>query len=147
MAGELVAVGQSTMQVACVYVGRMLCGFDIQHVQEIKKYSEVTSVPLSSPDIRGIMNLRGQIVTLVDMSVKLAIPTQTNHQRQIVIVNWEGEYIGFLVDNISDVLTVQQRHILPPPSNIKGAQGKFFQGIYHFKKELLGIIDIDAVLS
>jgi len=142
-----VALPQSHIQLACAYVGTMLCGFDIQHVQEIKKYTEVTNVPLSPPDIRGIMNLRGQIVTLIDLNVKLNLPTKGDQERKIIIVNWDSEYIGFLVDKISDVFTVQRERISPPPPNIKGAQGRYFRGIYHLKKDLIGIIDMDAAIS
>ncbi|MFP4034238.1 MAG: chemotaxis protein CheW [Desulfovermiculus sp.] len=142
-----VALGPAQIQLACVYVGSMLCGFDIQHVQEIKKHTEVTNVPLSPPYIRGIMNLRGQIVTVIDMSIKLNLPSRENEQRKIVIVNWDGEFIGFLVDRISDVFTIQQDKIKPPPSNIQGAQGRYFQGVYHLKNDLIGLIDIDAVIA
>jgi purine-binding chemotaxis protein CheW len=125
----------------------MLCGFDIQYVQEIKKYSEVTNVPLSPPEIRGIMNLRGQIVTLIDLNVKLNLPAKDERERKIVIVNWDQEYIGFLVDKISDVFTVPTEKVTPPPPNIKGAQGRYFRGIYHLKNDLIGIIDMDAAIS
>ena len=147
MAEEQIALEQSHIQLACVYVGPMLCGFDIQYVQEIKKNTEVTSVPLSPAYIRGIMNLRGQIVTLIDLNVKLQLSVREKSDRKFVIVNWGDEYIGFLVDEISDVITVQRRSIIPPPSNIKGAQGKFFHGIYHLKNDLIGLIDIEAVLK
>ena len=147
MKDEMIALQQSHIQLACVYIGPMLCGFDIQFVQEIKKNTEVTSVPMSPDFIRGIMNLRGQIVTLIDLNVKLEMPVRKNEDRKFVIVNWNDEFIGFLVDEISDVLTVQRDKILPPPSNVKGAQGKYFQGIYHLQNELIGIIDIEAILK
>ena len=142
-----VALATPQMQLACVYVGSMLCGFDISYVQEIKKYGQVTNVPMSPEHIHGIMNLRGQIVTLIDLNVKLDLPANRNEQRKIVITSWENEQMGFLVDEVADVWTIRKEKIKAPPSNIKGAQGRYFQGIYHAEAELIGIIDMAAAVS
>ncbi len=144
---DVVDLGQSTLQLACVYIGPMLCGFDIQHVQEIRKFTEVTEVPSSPAHICGIMNLRGQIVTVIDLGVKLDLFLEQEHQKQIVIVNWNQEYIGLLVDEIFDVVNVAREKILPAPANIKGTHGKYFHGVYHFKEDLIGIIDLDVAIS
>ena len=138
---------QYSIQLACAYIGPMLCGFDIQHVQEIKKHTEITSVPLSLNHIYGIMNLRGQIVTVIDLGVKLNLFAQDRQEKQIVIVNWNKEYIGLMVDEIFDVLTIEKEKILPAPANIQGTQGKYFQGIYHFEKDLIGIINMDVAID
>lgn len=94
------------------------------------------------------MNLRGQIVTVIDLGRKLGMsPVKNSEENRITIVNWNDEFVGLLVDKISDVVTAAKEDIMPPPSNIKGAQGKYFQGVIKKDEHLIGVLEIDAVLQ
>lgn len=141
-------VNQDIIQLSCFYVGNALSGIDINQVQEINKELEMTRVPLSPEYVLGIMNLRGKIVTIIDLGKKLGLNQgKRSDKSRIIILNWNDEYVGFFVDRIADVVMANTKDIASPPSNIKGLRGKYFQGVYHYKKELVAILDTDAVLS
>lgn len=136
------------VQLSCFYIGEVLCGVDINTVQEINKNLEITRVPLAPEYVVGIMNLRGQIVTIIDLGKKLELTSaRVTEKTRVIIVRWEGENIGLLVDSITDVVMAKSKEIMPPPSNIKGAKGKYFLGVYKNGSELVGVLDIDSVLS
>jgi purine-binding chemotaxis protein CheW len=108
---------------------------------------DITRVPQSHECVRGILNLRGQIVTIIDLGQRLGLAsTDLDKESRNIIVNSKGEYIGLNVDKLSDVVQAQWDTVEPPPANIGGVQGKFFLGVYKTEKELIGILDIDEVL-
>ncbi|MCP4023923.1 MAG: chemotaxis protein CheW [Desulfobacteraceae bacterium] len=130
------------------YVGGALCGINILNIQEINKHFDITQVPQSADYINGILNLRGRIVTIIDLSKKLGLSAvaKTKDNRNI-IVNSEDEHIGLLVDSISDVVSTTLDALEPAPSNIGGVKGKFFQGVLKTEQKLIGILDINEVLK
>ncbi|MFO8031228.1 MAG: chemotaxis protein CheW [Desulfohalobiaceae bacterium] len=141
-------VESGTIQLSCFYISNVLCGVDINSVQEINKNLDLTTVPLAQEYVLGIKNLRGQIVTVIDPGRKLQLrPAAISSQSRIIIIRWNEEYVGLMADSITDVLAAQISEIVPPPSNIKGAKGKFFQGVYKAGQELVGILDIDALCA
>jgi len=139
---------ESTVQFVCFYVGEVLCGIDIRKAQEINKDMNITQVPLAEDYVRGIMNLRGKIVTIVDLGRKLELtPVKHGEESKIVIVSWQDEFVGLLVDKIYDVVAEQEENILPAPSNIEGAKGKYFQGVIKREDTLIGLLDVETVLA
>jgi purine-binding chemotaxis protein CheW len=137
----------STVDLATFYVGEALCGMDILKVQEINKLMEMTFVPQAPEYVMGILNLRGQIVTIVDLAKKLRLSsTKLNDMSRNIIVNSKGEYIGLLVSRISDVVAADWEKVEPPPANIGGVQGKYFKGIFKTETKLIGILDVEKVL-
>ncbi|MCG8683740.1 MAG: chemotaxis protein CheW [Desulfobacterales bacterium] len=138
----------SDLEFSTFYVGGALCGINILNIQEINKHFEITKVPQASDYIKGILNLRGRIVTIIDLGKKLGLdPVTEDKDNRNIIVNSEDEHIGLLVDAISDVVLTQQENIEPAPSNIGGVKGKFFQGVLKTEDQLIGILDIDEVLK
>jgi purine-binding chemotaxis protein CheW len=136
------------IEFATFYVGGALCGIDILNIQEINKNFEITKVPQASDYVEGILNLRGRIVTIIDLGKKLDLePVNKDKNNRNIIVNSDDEHIGLLVDSISDVVLAQKSDIEPAPSNIGGAKGKFFQGVLKTETQLIGILDIDEVLK
>lgn len=135
------------MELAAFHVGKALCGLDILKIQEINKLMEMTSVPQAPDYVRGILNLRGQIVTAIDLGKKLGLSsTKETSESRNIIVSSQGEYIGLLVDSIDDVVRISRNMITPPPANIKDVQGKFFAGVCKMEKSLIGILNIEKVL-
>jgi len=136
------------LQMSCFYVGSALCGIDIRVIQEMNKQMEMTRVPGSPDYVLGIMNLRGRIVTIIDLGKKLGLGgSKKTDQSRIIIVNSKEENIGLLVDRIADVFTTRWEDVEPTPSNIKGIKGKYFQGVCKTGKDLVAILDIDTVLA
>ena len=136
------------IEFATFYVGGALCGIDILNIQEINKNFEITNVPQASDYVEGILNLRGRIVTIIDLGKKLGLESvNKDKDNRNIIVNSEDEHIGLLVDSISDVVLAQKSDIETAPSNIGGAKGKFFQGVLKTETQLIGIMDIAEVLK
>ena len=136
------------LEFSTFYVGGALCGINILNIQEINKHFDITKVPQSSDYIEGILNLRGRIVTIIDLGKKLGLAhVAKDKDNRNIIVNSEDEHIGLLVDAISDVVIAKSEDIEPAPSNIGGVKGKYFQGVLKTEKNLIGILDINEVLK
>ena len=139
---------RGTVELATFYVGEALCGMDILKVQEINKLMEMTRVPQAPGYVMGILNLRGQIVTVIDLGKKLGLTSiEVNESSRNIIVNSDNEYIGLLVTRIGDVVEADWQKVEPPPANIGGVQGAFFKGVFKMKDRLIGILDADRVLA
>ena len=140
--------GNKTVELATFYVGDSLCGMDILKVQEINKLLEMTEVPLAPGYVKGILNLRGQIVTVIDLGNKLDLAdTDTDSETRNIIVNSNGEYIGLLVQRIGDVERTDEDNIEPPPANIGSIQGRYFEGVFKKENSLIGIINVEEILK
>jgi purine-binding chemotaxis protein CheW len=136
------------LQFATFYVGRMLLGVDIRVVQEINRQSEITNVPHAPEYVRGVINLRGEVATVVDLRTILGLPkAERSRQTRNLIVHHGGESIGLLVDRISDILTLRADEIDPPPTNVDGVAGRLMSGVYTLDSEIVVLLDIDEVLS
>jgi len=134
------------------YVGGALCGIDILNIQEINKNFEITKVPQAADYVEGILNLRGRIVTIIDLGKKLGLEPASkakakDKDNRNIIVNSEDEHIGLLVDSVADVVLAKSSAIEPAPSNIGGVKGKFFEGVLKTETSLIGILDINEVLK
>ncbi len=139
---------RSTVELATFYIGEALCGMDILNVQEINKLMDMTKVPQAPDYVTGILNLRGQIVTVIDLGQKLGLTaTDLSDSTRNIIVNSGNEHIGLLVSSISDVVEAQWDKVEDPPANIGGVQGAFFKGVFKTQDRLIGILDVDRVLS
>ena len=138
---------KDVVELATFYVGEALCGLDILNIQEINKHMDITRVPQAHECVKGVLNLRGQIVTIIDLGQRLGLASsELDKENRNIIVNSKGEYIGLSVDRLSDVVQAEWVKVEAPPANIGGVQGKFFQGVHKTDKELVGILDIEEVL-
>ena len=148
MAKQSIEAFSEDLEFSTFYVGGALCGINILNIQEINKHFEITKVPQAPEYIEGILNLRGRIVTIIDLGKKLGLaPVTKNKDNRNIIVNSEDEHIGLLIDSISDVVSAKKDSIESSPSNIGGAKGKYFKGVLKTEKHLIGILDIDEVLK
>ena len=135
------------VELATFYAGEACCGMDILNVQEINKLFEITPVPQAPDYVRGILNLRGQIITVIDLGKKVGISsTGLSDTSRNIIVDSRGELIGFLVERIGDVVQADWNDVEPPPANMGGAQGKFFKGVLKTDGILIGILDVEEAL-
>ncbi len=140
-------VNKNLVELSTFLVGDALCGMDILKIQEINKLIDMTTVPQAPSYVLGILNLRGQIITSIDLSKKLGLgETNLSHDPRNIIVNSKGEHIGLLVKKISDVVQANTDKFEPPPSNMGGIQGEFFTGVYKTEDKLIGILDVEKVL-
>ena len=141
-------VNRSVVELATFFVGDALCGMDILKVQEINKLIEMTRVPQAPEYVLGILNLRGEIVTIIDLGKKLGLKsTELSNKTRNIIVNSNEEHIGLMVEQISDVFQAEWENVEAPPANIGGVQGKYFTGVFKTKDRLIGILDVEKVLE
>lgn len=141
-------ITKNIIELATFYVGNALCGMDILKVQEINKLMEMTKVPQAPDYMVGILNLRGQIVTIIDLGQKLGLGNvEISNESRNIIINAPGEHVGLLVTKISDVVMADPDKIEPAPANMSGIQGSFFIGVYKTENKLIGILDIKEVLK
>ena len=130
------------------YIGEQLVGIDIQKVQEINRMLEFTRVHHAPRCVKGVANLRGEVVTVVDPRVILGLdPIELAVDSRNVIVTSRNERIGLLVDRIGDVVSVSTDAIEPPPANAGGLDGRFFKGVITLESELLVVLDTEEILS
>lgn len=143
-----IGTGNNVVELSTFYVGDALCGMDILRVQEINKLLDMTKVPQAPEYVKGILNLRGQIVTVIDLGRKLGLSlTHRSADTRNIIVSSKNEYIGLLVDKIGDVVRTEWDTVEPPPANIGGVQGKYFEGVFKLESSLIGILNVEAVLK
>ncbi len=150
MAESALQTAESTnlVELATFYVGNALCGMDILKVQEINKVMQMTRVPQAPEYVLGILNLRGQIVTIIDLSKKLGLGrTGTGDSQRNIIVNSATGHVGLLVESISDVVTADMNKTEAPPANMNGIQGEYFTAVCKTETLLIGILDVEKVLA
>jgi purine-binding chemotaxis protein CheW len=129
-------------------VGEVICALPIDEIQEINKHMEITRVDNAPDYIRGISNLRGSIITVIDMRRKFGMDSKSfDDTMRMVVVKNQGEQIGLLVDKMLDVLQAKAEDIEPTPSNINGIAGKYFSGIYKMENKLAALLNADEILS
>ncbi len=129
-------------------VGPITCALNIQDIQEINKHLEMTHVANAPEYIRGISNLRGTIITVIDMRIKFGLEAKDfDENTRIVVVKNQDEMLGLLVDRMLDVLNVSADELEPTPSNINGVAGRYFSGIYKMKNSLAALLNVSEILS
>lgn len=135
-------------QYSTFYVSDLFFGVDVLNVQEVLRYQEMTRVPLAPDVIEGLINLRGQIVTAVDLRKRLNVrPRDNSNTPMNIVVRSEEGAVSLLVDEISDVLTVNQATYEPPPQNLPPEQRELIDGLYKLDGRLLLILNTDRVLQ
>lgn len=140
----------SVVELAIFNVGDIVCALKSIEVQEIIKNQEITMVHHAPEYVKGVINLRGQIVTIISMHKKFNLdipPGSKNTDAQIVIVKMGEESVGLLVDSVDDILLANTDHIEEPPSNLRGVNGDYFTGIYKKQDALVAILNIQEILA
>lgn len=128
-------------------LGDELYGVDILRVQEIKGYTAVTRIPNTPAHIKGVLNLRGTIVPIVELRTKFGMPTiEYTMFTVIVVVVVQDKVMGLVVDAVSDVLNIEKKDIQPPPEFGNKVDVSFISGIGKSGDRLVSLLDIDRLL-
>ena len=126
----------------------LLYGVDVEHVQEIIRYQEMTRVPLAPPVVRGLINLRGQIVTAIDLRRRLELQDRQADQLPVnVVVHTDDGAVSLLVDEIGDVLEVPETAFERPPETLQGPARELIRGAYKLEDRLLLILEIEQTVN
>jgi purine-binding chemotaxis protein CheW len=128
-------------------LGEELYGVDILRVQEIKGYTAVTKIPNTPPHIKGVLNLRGTIVPIVELRTKFGMPTiDYTAFTVIIVVVVQDKVMGLVVDAVSDVLDIEKKDIQPAPDFGNRVDVTFLNGIGKAGDKLVSLLDIDRLL-
>jgi purine-binding chemotaxis protein CheW len=121
---------------------------EVLRVQEVLRFQAMTRVPLAPAVILGLINLRGQIVTAVDLRRRLELPDRPEGQlpMNVVVQSTEGT-VSFLVDEIGDVIEAGDSQFEAPPETMRGAARQLIRGVYKLKDRLLLILDIEKAVE
>ncbi|MGH7223324.1 MAG: chemotaxis protein CheW [Gemmataceae bacterium] len=123
-------------------------GVDVRKVQEVVPYQEMTRVPLAPPTVRGLLNLRGQIITGIDLRRRLELPERpADHLPMNVVLRGEDCPVSFLVDEIGEVIEVDADAGELPPDTLRGRARELIQRVYSLPDELLLVLDTAKTLD
>ena len=122
---------------------------DILKIKEIKLLMEITRVPKAPSFVEGVINLRGDIVPIIDLRKKLRLPTSDlGEDTRIIIVEIESKMCGVIVDGVSEVIEIEENKILPPPSIVKGSiDSAYLKGVGKLGDRILILLDLDKILT
>ena len=138
----------SQKQFCTFHLDKLLFGIDVLKVQEIILPHEMTQVPLAPDVISGLINLRGQVVTAIDLGTWLGIKHQVENQmRMNVVIRTGEEVISFLVDSIGDVLEPDEESFEPPPQTLEDNIKELIGGVYKLDNQLLLVMDIERTIE
>jgi purine-binding chemotaxis protein CheW len=135
-------------QFATFTLDGLFFGVEVLKVQEVIRYQEMTRVPLAPPEISGLINLRGQIVTALDLRHRLDLHARPEDRLPMnVVVRTDDGAVSLLVDEIGDVVEVSEETFERPPETIRGVARELIRGVYKLKERLLLILDTERTVA
>lgn len=139
---------QIATQLCTFYLDNQMFGIDVQTVQEVIRYQQMTDIPLAPDAVCGLINLRGQIVTAIDLRKRLGLPNRPEGQLPMnVVVRSDDGAVSLLVDQIGDVQESDRENFESPPETLRGATRQLIRGAYKMKDRLLLILDTERVID
>ena len=139
---------EELLQLVSFKIGDEEFGVDILRVQEINRMSQITKVPNTPDFLEGVINLRGRIVPVIDLRVKLGmLRKEHDKDTRIVVVELKGKTMGFIVDEVNEVLRISKDITEAPPDIISGVNAEYITSIGKLDDRLLILLDLERTLS
>lgn len=137
-----------TLQLVTFHIENEIFALHIQNIREINKMVDITRVPNTPHFIRGVINLRGRVIPVVDLRKKLNLPTKENTKdTRIIIIENNNITVGFVVDAVSEVLRIDSSFTEAPPATFAGVESDYISSIAKLEDRLVTLLDLDAVLA
>ena len=138
----------STRQLATFYLDGFFFGIEVEKVQEVIRYQEMTRVPLASSVVKGLINLRGQIVTAIDLRRRLELQPRPDGELPMnVVVRSDDGAVSLLVDEIGDVLEIAEDTLEQPPATVTGLTRELVRGVCKLADQLLLVLDTERAIQ
>ena len=135
-------------QFCTFYLDGLFFGIEVEKVQEVIRHQTMTRVPLAPALIGGLINLRGQIVTAIDLRLRLALPQRTADALPMNVVARSDEgAVSLLVDEIGDVVEVSEETFEPPPDTLQGEGRELVRGVYKLPRQLLHVLALGKAVA
>ena len=140
--------GSDILQLVSFRLGKEEFAVDILKIQEINRMVEITRVPKSPDSVEGVINLRGNIIPIIDLRKKFRLPSAENSsENRIVVIDINKKVVGFIVDAVSEVLRLPANTVEPPPPMLAGIDSEYISGVGKLEDRLLILLDLDKILS
>ena len=142
------AAGEQLVEYVTVMIGGQLFGLPISRVQDVFMPERLTRVPLAPPEIAGVLNLRGRIVTTIDMRRRLGLPPRNDNKPSMAVgIELKGESYGLLIDTVGEVLKLADGTRESNPVNLDKHLARVSGGVHRLEGQLMVILDVDRVLD
>lgn len=146
-AADQIASRDDHAEYVTVLVGGQLFGLPIEQVHDVFMPSAITPVPLAEPDIVGLLNLRGRVVTAVSLRQRLGLETRLRGQEMAIGIELDGESFGLIVDGVSEVIALRRDTLDPPPVHLDARWAQLARGVHRLPEGLLVVLDLNSVLD
>jgi purine-binding chemotaxis protein CheW len=135
-------------QFATFFVGNLFFGVEVEKVQEVLRHQQMTRVPLAPPVVRGLINLRGQIVTAIDLRRRLGMSEAcASHTPMNVVIRAADGAVSLLVDEIDDVVEAGDETFERPPDTLPGKAREMIRGVHKLDGRLMHVLNMEGVLG
>ncbi|MFO0973306.1 MAG: chemotaxis protein CheW [Phycisphaerae bacterium] len=146
--GKHAGVGVNVSQIVSFKLAEEEYGLDIMKVQEIILIGQITQMPQAPEFVRGLINLRGHVIPIIDLRKRFGLPeVEKAESQRIIVVNVGRRTIGIVVDEVDQVLRVKAEDIEPPPTSIKGIDHDFICGLVKRDTKLVILLDVERLLT
>jgi len=140
--------GDDIVQVVSFSVGEEDYGVNIETVKEVIKVKSVTRLPKTPSFVRGVINLRGDVIPIIDLREKLGLEQQDyTEMTRVIVVDIDEKSIGMAVDSVSNVINIAQDDIKPPPPLVSGLSEDYLKGVGRVGDEIIILLNIDKILT
>ena len=138
----------NTKQFCTFFLNGLFFGVEVTHVQEVLRHQPMTRVPLAPATVQGLINLRGQIITAIDLRQRLELPARTGERMPMnVVVRTADGAVSLLVDEIGDVVEIQEDVFERIPETMRGVARDLIRGVYKLKDRLLLVLDTEKTAN
>ena len=116
-------------------------------VREVVRVASITRVPHAPKPIRGVTNMRGRVIPVIDLRLRIELPqAELGRASRVIVVSSRGRLLGLLVDGVHQVIHIDMHRIQPPPEDVMTVQSDYLRGVYHLEDQLILLLDIDRAL-
>jgi len=136
------------VQYVTVVIGDQLFGLPIERVHDVFKPDQITRVPLAPSEVEGVLNLRGRIVTAINLRKRLHLPDALEaHESMAVGIEYNGESYGLIIDAVGEVFSLPVEGLEPNPANLDTRWSEISGGVHRLEGKLMVVLDVDRLLG
>lgn len=140
--------GMEVIQLVGLKLGEEEYAIDVLKIQEIIRTVEITSVPRTESFVLGVMNLRGKVIPVIDLRIRFSLDKMDfDKETRIIVVRFETENIGFVVDEVTEVIRINKSMVEPTPPLVGSVGQEYILGICKYAERLIILLDIDSVVN
>jgi purine-binding chemotaxis protein CheW len=142
------AAQSAFLEIISFHLGEQVFCVNIMAVREIRGWAPSTTLPHTPPHVLGVINLRGSVIPVIDMAIRLGLPPiEPTERSAIIVTNIAGKLVGLLVENVSDMITVNQSELQPAPDVLPAAERALTKAIIPVDKQMICYLDLDALFA